>query len=100
MHDPESGESTSPALGKPQSTDSGTSYSAGNSASTYSAPKIALHVCSYCGKSFDRAESKHMPFCSRRCQHIDLGMWLNEAYGLPHEGESSLDSYGVQDEND
>jgi endogenous inhibitor of DNA gyrase (YacG/DUF329 family) len=24
---------------------------------------------------------------------VDLGMWLNESYGLPHEGESSLASY-------
>ncbi len=32
-----------------------------------------------------------MPFCSRRCQQIDLGMWLNESYGLPHEGEGAPD---------
>jgi len=49
------------------------------------------HRCSYCGESFKRSESKNMPFCSRRCQQIDLGMWLNESYGLPHEGEGAPD---------
>lgn len=58
------------------------------------------HQCSYCGTSFNRAETKHMPFCSQRCQRIDLGMWLNEAYGLPHESESSLDSYGIAEDDD
>lgn len=50
-----------------------------------------VHRCSYCGESFKRSESKNMPFCSRRCQQIDLGMWLNESYGLPHEGEGAPD---------
>lgn len=26
-----------------------------------------------------------MPFCSRRCQMIDLGRWLNEEISLPCE---------------
>jgi endogenous inhibitor of DNA gyrase (YacG/DUF329 family) len=26
-----------------------------------------------------------MPFCSRRCQQIDLGRWFNEEIGLPVE---------------
>ncbi len=26
-----------------------------------------------------------MPFCSQRCQMADLGRWLNEDIGLPHE---------------
>lgn len=50
--------------------------------------------CSYCGGTFDKNQSKHMPFCSKRCQEIDLGMWLNESYGFPHEGESALNDYG------
>ncbi|MFT5302759.1 MAG: endogenous inhibitor of DNA gyrase (YacG/DUF329 family) [Mariniblastus sp.] len=64
------------------------------------APAASLHRCSYCGQSFDRAESKHMPFCGKRCQMIDLGTWLNEGYSLPCEGESSLDTYGVVDDPD
>lgn len=25
-----------------------------------------------------------MPFCSVRCQQIDLGRWLGEQYSVPH----------------
>ncbi|MEM9412832.1 MAG: DNA gyrase inhibitor YacG [Planctomycetota bacterium] len=49
--------------------------------------------CSLCGKSFDRNESKSMPFCSPRCKQIDLGNWLNESYGLPVE----TDDYREED---
>lgn len=58
---------------------------------TKSMTQDKMHRCSYCGNSFKRSESKNMPFCSRRCQQIDLGMWLNESYGLPHEGEGAPD---------
>ena len=27
------------------------------------------------------------PFCSERCQLIDLGRWFGEGYALPQEGE-------------
>ncbi len=29
--------------------------------------------------------SKHRPFCSDRCQKIDLGAWANEEYGIAAE---------------
>ena len=45
--------------------------------------------CAYCSKYFVRAESKTLPFCSKRCQQIDLGMWLNESYSMPYEGDES-----------
>ena len=41
--------------------------------------------CPMCGKPFDPAESKAMPFCSERCRRIDLGRWLDEGYGLPFD---------------
>lgn len=44
--------------------------------------------CSYCRKDFLRSETRHMPFCSKRCQQVDLGMWLTEGYGIPYEGDS------------
>ncbi len=28
-----------------------------------------------------------MPFCSVRCQQIDLGRWLDEKFGVPYEGD-------------
>ena len=61
------------------------------SSSTKSVAPDTVHRCSYCGNSFKRSETKNMPFCSRRCQQIDLGMWLNESYGFPHEGEGAPD---------
>jgi endogenous inhibitor of DNA gyrase (YacG/DUF329 family) len=32
-----------------------------------------------------------MPFCSERCRQVDLGRWLDEAYGLPIEREDRED---------
>ena len=56
--------------------------------------------CSYCGTKFSREESDSMPFCSNRCKQIDLGMWLNESYRLPYEGESSLKQYEMLEEDE
>jgi endogenous inhibitor of DNA gyrase (YacG/DUF329 family) len=36
-----------------------------------------------------------MPFCSQRCQQIDLGRWFNEEIGLPvesHESDEEADA--------
>lgn len=56
--------------------------------------------CSYCGTKFLREDSNFMPFCSNRCKQIDLGMWLNESYRLPYEGESSLQQYEMLEEDE
>jgi endogenous inhibitor of DNA gyrase (YacG/DUF329 family) len=31
-------------------------------------------------------ETSDPPFCSERCKLIDLGRWLDEEIGIPHEG--------------
>ena len=54
-------------------------------------PKQTMFRCAYCGTTFDRALTTAMPFCSERCRQIDLGNWLDESYGLPYEGEGTLD---------
>ena len=54
-------------------------------------PKQTMFRCAYCGTMFDRALTTAMPFCSERCRQIDLGNWLDESYGLPYEGEGTLD---------
>jgi endogenous inhibitor of DNA gyrase (YacG/DUF329 family) len=41
--------------------------------------------CPVCGKTFDPEQTRAMPFCSERCKLIDLGRWLDERYGVPHE---------------
>ena len=49
--------------------------------------------CPICGRRFDRAAvaaaaaavkaADPFPFCSSRCQMIDLGRWLGEEYRVP-----------------
>ena len=36
--------------------------------------------CVICGKPQDE---KYRPFCSKRCQVIDLGAWVEERYKIP-----------------
>lgn len=56
--------------------------------SSQTAPATStLFRCAKCGTKFDRSTSPCLPFCSVRCQQIDLGLWLNESYGLPWDGE-------------
>jgi len=33
-------------------------------------------------------ETATPPFCSERCQLIDLGHWLDEEIGVPFEGDA------------
>ncbi len=61
--------------------------SQGSETSTTAARQSGLLRCAHCGQKFDMATSPCKPFCSIRCQRIDLGNWLNESYGLPYEGE-------------
>jgi len=44
-------------------------------------------TCSTCGQTFMVDQSPVPPFCSVRCQQIDLGRWFNEEIGLPVEPE-------------
>ena len=44
--------------------------------------------CSTCGNKFYLQLSPTPPFCSTRCQEIDLGRWLDESIGVPFEGDS------------
>jgi uncharacterized protein len=43
-------------------------------------PAAAKPACPICGKPVD---AKHRPFCSARCQTIDLGRWLKGDYRIP-----------------
>ena len=47
--------------------------------------------CPVCNKEFLPSAASTMPFCSDRCQKIDLGRWLNEGYGLPVEGQEDVE---------
>jgi endogenous inhibitor of DNA gyrase (YacG/DUF329 family) len=39
--------------------------------------------CPICEKKFDSTESQSLPFCSSRCQQVDLNRWLTEGYAMP-----------------
>ncbi len=50
--------------------------------------KLTPMTCSTCGRRFILQHSPVPPFCSERCQMIDLGHWLDESIGVPFEGDS------------
>ena len=41
--------------------------------------------CPTCRKEVPWANNRHRPFCSERCQLIDLGAWTEERYRIPSE---------------
>jgi len=54
----------------------------------------AVRTCPICGKP---ADPEHLPFCSKRCAHVDLNRWLSGTYTIP--GEVAADM-GADDEED
>ncbi|WP_040975931.1 DNA gyrase inhibitor YacG [Necropsobacter massiliensis] len=55
--------------------------------------------CPICGKSVVwSAQSPYRPFCSKRCQLIDLGEWANEEKAIPGEtADFTSDEHGGED---
>jgi endogenous inhibitor of DNA gyrase (YacG/DUF329 family) len=49
--------------------------------------------CTICRSPIPPERLDHRPFCSRRCQELDLANWLNEQYGLPWEGDEPEDDF-------
>lgn len=48
--------------------------------------------CPNCDKPVEwKVESAHRPFCSDRCQLIDLGAWASEDYSVASEAPSAMD---------
>jgi endogenous inhibitor of DNA gyrase (YacG/DUF329 family) len=39
--------------------------------------------CPQCKTKFNYYDGEFRPFCSDRCQMVDLGQWFNESYTLP-----------------
>ncbi|XZE56388.1 DNA gyrase inhibitor YacG [Planctomycetaceae bacterium SH139] len=60
-------------------------------------------TCPTCSRRFYLDETEAPPFCSERCKLVDLGRWLNEEYGLPHEGDpgdAPVEYRGEEDDDD
>ena len=55
--------------------------------------------CPICDRMFAREATKSMPFCSVRCQQVDLGRWFNESYGMPYEGEGGPEGFDSPEED-
>ena len=41
--------------------------------------------CPTCGKPVDWKDNPFRPFCSERCQLVDLGKWVEGEYRVPGE---------------
>jgi hypothetical protein len=63
---------------------------------------MAIQVkCPTCKKPAELG-TKWFPFCSERCQLIDLGRWANEEYRIPVAGPApvELKPIGADDEEE
>ncbi len=50
---------------------------------------MSAKKCPTCKKVASPQGNKCFPFCSERCQLVDLGKWLNEEYRVPGEPDES-----------
>ena len=44
--------------------------------------------CPTCRHAVTKDGNKLYPFCSERCQLVDLGRWINEEYRVPEEPDA------------
>lgn len=61
-----------------------------------------MHKCPLCRKETSWKNNPYRPFCSERCQVLDLGAWISEGYAVPedestHSSLSDEGSYPNQD---
>lgn len=45
--------------------------------------KILTVKCPRCGAMARWEGNAYKPFCSARCQNVDLGAWVDEEYSVP-----------------
>ncbi len=45
--------------------------------------------CPTCKEAVSRGGSPAWPFCSSRCQMVDLGRWMKEDYRIPDKTQSA-----------
>jgi hypothetical protein len=59
-----------------------------------SEPKVG-GKCPTCGKP---TEIRYRPFCSQRCQQLDLGRWFNESYRIAAKSGPGEAAEGAEDD--
>lgn len=64
--------------------------------------KILKVKCPQCETQFSYYESEFRPFCTERCQQIDLGHWFKETYTVPikENAQEELERENQQTEMD
>jgi endogenous inhibitor of DNA gyrase (YacG/DUF329 family) len=57
--------------------------------------------CPTCGKPSQWQDNQYRPFCSERCQLVDLGRWVEGEYRVPGEAlpNEQPESSGDESEN-
>lgn len=56
--------------------------------------------CPSCGIKLDKSkDARFVPFCSKRCQMVDLGKWFQEEYSIPTAEQADESEIATQ-END
>ncbi len=53
--------------------------------------------CPHCTRQVTWPETSTYPFCSERCQLIDLGLWANEEYRIPGARLAEEEHWSVTD---
>jgi uncharacterized protein len=58
--------------------------------------------CPTCGAPVERKENPFRPFCTERCQLVDLGRWVEGEYRVPGESlpEGHSENTAVESELD
>ena len=46
--------------------------------------------CPQCREMTTWQDNPHRPFCSERCQLLDLGQWADESYRIPGQSQAFL----------
>jgi uncharacterized protein len=55
--------------------------------------------CPQCGKLCEyKTDNPSRPFCSERCQLIDLGQWADEKYKIPLQEQSDRSKFSQSEE--
>ncbi len=57
-----------------------------------------LRRCPHCQRRFEPLVPAWLPFCSERCQLIDLGRWLGEEYRVPGKPQDLPEEWLPEDE--
>lgn len=55
--------------------------------------------CPTCNRQVQWQDNPFRPFCSERCQLVDLGKWVNEEYRVPGKPVSSEPAQETEDES-